>query len=195
MKILCVSDHIDPLVYTNSIKNRFSGVDLILSAGDLPADYLNFIASGLNKPLLFVFGNRYADKTAKKAVQDSGLTHAGSKIIREGELIVAGFGGSVHNGREPNRYTEFQLYLNILKLTPKMIYYRLFHGRFADILLTHAPPGEVKAFLFFIKVFKPKYMVHGHIHLYDISETRCTRKMETEVINAFNHYVIDTGEI
>ena len=57
MKILCVADHIDPLVYSSSVKSRFGDVDLVLSAGDLPMDYIGFIASSLNKPVGFVFGN------------------------------------------------------------------------------------------------------------------------------------------
>ena len=57
MKILCVSDQIDPLVYSINIKERYQDVDLVISAGDLPMEYLEFIVSSLNKPLLFVFGN------------------------------------------------------------------------------------------------------------------------------------------
>jgi Icc-related predicted phosphoesterase len=39
--------------------------------------------------------------------------------------------------------------------------------------------------------FKPRYLVHGHIHLYDLSATRTTRYGDTQVINAYGHYVID----
>ena len=45
MKILCVSDQIDPLVYTNSIKERFADVDIVLCAGDLAMEYVDFIFS------------------------------------------------------------------------------------------------------------------------------------------------------
>jgi Icc-related predicted phosphoesterase len=72
-----------------------------------------------------------------------------------------------------------------------------------DILLTHAPPRGIhdkqdkchwgfKAFLWFMRAFKPKYLVHGHIHLYDLSDVRYTHWEETTVVNAYNHYVIDT---
>ncbi|MEL3900248.1 MAG: metallophosphoesterase, partial [Treponema phagedenis] len=57
MKILCVSDEIDALVYNHNIRGRYADIDLIISAGDLPMEYLEFIVSSLNKPLLFVFGN------------------------------------------------------------------------------------------------------------------------------------------
>ena len=45
MKILCVADHVDPLVYSINAKERFNDVDLVLSAGDIPMSYLGFIAS------------------------------------------------------------------------------------------------------------------------------------------------------
>ena len=205
MKILCVSDQIDPLVYSNSIRNRFADVDCILSAGDLPMDYLDFIVSSLNKPLFFVFGNHHVEKLTENDYQGYGSIHVGSKISREGGLLIAGLGGSMRYNRGPNQYSDFQMYMEIIKLIPGLLYNRLFYGRFTDILLTHAPPKGIhdkndlchrgfKAFLWFMKKFKPKYLIHGHIHLYDVSDVRCTRYMETEVINAYGHYVIDTDE-
>jgi Icc-related predicted phosphoesterase len=204
MKILCVSDQIDPLVYSNSIKKRFADVDMILGAGDLPLDYLDFIVTNLNKPLLFVFGNHYVEMEGDDKPGDYSFssTHLGSKIRREEGLIVAGLGGSMRYNRGPNQFTEFQMYGEIAKLIPALLFNRLFYGRFLDILLTHAPPKGIhdkpdkchwgfKAFLWFIKMFKPRYLVHGHIHLYDLSAVRRTRCMETEVINAFGHYIIE----
>ena len=57
MKILCVADHVDPLVYSGAIKERFADIDLVLCAEDLPMEYVDFIVSSLNKPTFFVFGN------------------------------------------------------------------------------------------------------------------------------------------
>jgi len=51
-----------------------------------------------------------------------------------------------------------------------------------------------KAFRWFIKTFKPKYHIHGHIHLYDHSAIRRTRWLQTDIVNACGHYVIDTKE-
>jgi len=205
MKILCVSDQIDPLVYSNSIKKRFADVDMILGAGDLPLDYLDFIVTNLNKPLMFVFGNHHVEELAnddKPGTCSFSSTHLGSKIRREAGLIVAGLGGSMRYNRGANQFTEFQMYGEVIKLIPALLFNRLFRGRYLDILLTHAPPKGIhdkpdkchrgfKAFLWFMKMFKPKYLVHGHIHLYDLQDVRRTRYMKTEVINAFGHYIIE----
>ena len=57
MNILCVSDLIDPLIYNSNAHNNFPDVDVILCAGDLPMDYIDFIVSVFNKPTYFIFGN------------------------------------------------------------------------------------------------------------------------------------------
>ncbi|MDR0387045.1 MAG: metallophosphoesterase [Treponema sp.] len=219
MKILCISDQIDPVVYSPAIKKRFADIDLVLSAGDLPMDYMEFIVSSLNKPLLFVFGNHnleeyrfYGDSAAlirwNEVIQmrhSSGAVHIGFRVHREEGLIVAGLGGSVKYNRGENQYTNFQMTWAILKLVPALVINRVFRGRFLDILLTHAPPSGIhdksdpchrgfKVFLWFMKVFKPKYLIHGHIHLYDLSAVRATRYRDTLVLNAYSHYVIDTGD-
>jgi Icc-related predicted phosphoesterase len=203
MKMLCVSDQIDPLLYSDSIQKRYAGVDIVLSAGDLPLDYLHFIASSLNKPLLYVSGNHHIGEKANNACQGSGCVHVGSKVRREEGLIVAGLGGSVRYNRGPNQFTELQMYLKALKLVPRLLLNRMFHGRFLDVLLTHAPPRGIhdkpdhrgfKAFLWCIRAFRPKYLIHGHIHLYDLADVRRTRWHKTEVINAYGHYLIDTAE-
>jgi Icc-related predicted phosphoesterase len=222
MKILCVSDQIDPLVYSSTIKDRFGNVDLVLCAGDLPLDYLDFIISSLNKPLLFVFGNHHVEdmKYFKDGLpnsagiwggmeadfQGSGAVHIGSRVRREGGLIVAGLGGSMRYNRGANQYTNFEMTLEILKLIPALLYNRLFRGRFLDILLTHAPPRGIhdkedrchwgfRVFLSFMKFFKPRYLIHGHIHLYDLSDIRVTPYQNTLVINAYSHFIIDVKEI
>jgi calcineurin-like phosphoesterase family protein len=221
MKILCVSDQIDPLVYTNTIKERFGDVGIVLSAGDLPMDYLDFIVSSLNKPLFFVFGNhnlkefkyykRGGDSYISAAInaeegafRGSGATHISGRVVYEEGLIIAGLGGSMRYNRGENQYTDFQMKMEILRLVPALLFNRIFRGRYLDILLTHASPRGIhdkedkchwgfKSFRWFMKKFRPKYLIHGHIHLYDLADVRVTQFERTTVINAYSQYVIDTG--
>jgi Icc-related predicted phosphoesterase len=214
MKILCVSDQIDPLVYSGVIRERFKDVELVLSAGDLPMDYLEYIVSSLNKPLVFVFGNHHVKElpyyTRKwgELLNDSynfssGAIHAGSRVLVESGLIIAGLGGSMRYNRGENQYSEFAMKLKILALIPALIFNRIFRGRYLDILLTHASPRGIhdkedlchwgfKCFLWFMRIFKPRYLIHGHIHLYSLSDVRSSNYMRTQVINAYSHYIIDT---
>ena len=204
MKILCISDFIDPLVYSPNIKNRFSDIDLILCAGDLPLDYLDFIISSLNKPLLFVFGNHHINRQTDPddmLKNDWSTNHIGSKIKIEEDLIIAGLGGCMRYNRGQNQYSEFQMLMEIFKLIPSLIINKIFRKRYLDILLTHAPPKGIhdkedkchrgfKVFLWFMEKFKPKFLIHGHIHLYDLSDKRITKWKNTTIINAYSHYVL-----
>jgi Icc-related predicted phosphoesterase len=214
MKILCVSDQIDPLVYTSTIKERFGDVDLVLSAGDLPMDYLDFIVSSINTPLLFVFGNHnleeyqfitkgpvYHDPGALNS-HSYGATHLHGKVVREGKLLVAGLGGSMKYSKGENQFTEREMKWEMIKMIPSLLFNRIFKGRYLDILLTHASPRGIhdkadkchlgfKCFLWFMRKFRPKYLIHGHIHLYDLSEVRATKYLDTMVINAYSHYLLE----
>ena len=217
MKILCVADHVDPLVYSTSIKERFGDVDVVLRASDLPMEYLGFIASSLNKPVVFIFGNhnlkefdnfrRHPSPMAeygsiKNGMRNSfGSTHAGDRVVNVNGLLIAGLGGSMCYNHGPNQFTERQMYQRMVRLLPRLWWNRLMHGRYVDILLTHTAPKGIgdradlchvgfDAFLWFMRRFKPRYLLHGHIHLYDLNANRTTTFGSTQVINVYDHYLL-----
>ncbi|HPX13896.1 MAG TPA: metallophosphoesterase [Treponemataceae bacterium] len=223
MKILCVSDQIDPLVYSPNIRERYKDCELVISAGDLPMEYLDFIVSSLNKPLLFVFGNhnleefRLYHRTGALASTGThlplkplppeachGTTYVGFKVHREGNLLVAGVSGSIRYNAGLSQYTERQMLFRLLKMLPRLLVNKLKYGRFVDIFLTHAPPEGIhdkndpchrgfRCYLWFMRTFKPRFMVHGHIHLYDMQDVRVSRYFDTTVINAYSHHILDFG--
>jgi Icc-related predicted phosphoesterase len=222
MKLLCVADHIDPIVHSSQVKKRFHDTDIVISAGDLPMEYLGFLAGSLNKPVLFVFGNHdlkylsqfkkknrpYMDLTPQeshKILNYFGATYVGGKLIRSKGLLIGGLGGSFRYNKGENQYTEAQMRLQIIKMLPKLLWNRLIHKRFVDILVTHAPPRGIgdredichrgfKAFLWFMRAFKPKYLLHGHVHLYDLNAVRKSQYADTTIINVYDHFVLEIDE-
>jgi hypothetical protein len=216
MKLLCVADNIAPLVYSATVKERFRDVDMVIGAGDLPMDYLGFIASSLNKPVLFVFGNHnlrhlaayqrgqsmFALSPEDRDDPSFGSTYIDVKINRTKGLIIAGLGGSLRYNKGENQFSDFQMYLRIWKLFPALLWNRIRHGRYLDILVTHAPPLGIndrddpchrgfRSFLWFMRQFRPKYLLHGHIHLYDQNTVREAVYHETRIINVYDYYVLD----
>jgi len=221
MKLLCISDYKDSLIYSNNIKERFADIDIVLSSGDLSADYYSYIVSSLNKPLVFVFGNHNLEclKYFRKEYQDIqigigmetlcpnnkanfGGTYVGGMVKNVKGLLIGGVGGCMRYNRGLNQFTEVGMFFFMLKLIPKMLWNKIFYGRYLDVLLTHAPPRGIhdledqchkgfKVFLWFMKVFKPKYLIHGHVHLYDSNKNRKTQYLDTTVINAYKHVVIN----
>ena len=92
--------------------------------------------------------------------------------------------------------------LRILGIVPRLVWNRVVHGRFLDILLTHASPYGMndrpdpthvgfRAFVQFMDRFGPKYLLHGHVHLYDLNAQRRVTYGQTEIINVYDHYVLD----
>lgn len=167
MKILCVSDQIDPLVYNQNAKSFFSDVDLILCAGDLPMNYVDFIVTVFNKPVFFVFGNhdlkeyKYYLGHGKKGYTSSDTNHSHGGIHlgfttytnknityidkngNETPLLIAGAGGSLKYNNGQNQYTERQMKWQLLKMIPQLYKNKRKYGRYLDILLTHATPRHI----------------------------------------------------
>ena len=65
MKVLTVSDLVSPILYPRIQQGRFPNVDLIISCGDLPPEYLTSLVSVFDAPMYYVRDNhdlRYRDK-------------------------------------------------------------------------------------------------------------------------------------
>lgn len=200
MKILAVSDHIDPLIYSSSCKTKFKDVECVISCGDLPEHYLDFIVSTLNVPLFFVHGNHDPSGGQRSL---AGGTNLDEKVLVYRDCIIAGLEGSYWYNGNIHQYTERDMYFKYLRLLPQLYWTRLRHGRFLDILVTHAPPRGVhegndlphrgfSAFTTIIQKYKPKYHLHGHVHLYYTQDKNFKDLLyNTWVINCYNYRVIE----
>ena len=56
MKILVLADKESPYLWDYFEKSKFEGIDLIISCGDLAADYLSFLTTLTSIPVLYVCG-------------------------------------------------------------------------------------------------------------------------------------------
>jgi len=176
VRLLAVGDEVSPALERAVLSPSFPKVDLILSCGDLPYDYLEFLVDAVDAPLLFVRGNHdrpiHSEDRVIRAPQ--GGVDVDGKVLERKGLIVAGFGGCLrYDPRAENQYTEAQMRWRIRRVTPKLWWNKLRRGRAVDILLTHAPPYGVhdgtdvahrgfQAFLAFIERWQPRFHFHGH---------------------------------
>jgi len=206
MKILLISDKVIEHIYSTSIEERFKDIDFIISCGDLPNYYLEFIVSTLNKPLFYVMGNHNNDKTYTengiKCAHPEGCINLDNKIIDYNGILLMGFEGSMKYSGQQCQYTEAQMNWKIKRMIPRLCIIKLFKKRFVDILVTHAPPAGIhdagdlchrgfKSFSNFINRYHPKFLVHGHIHLYGTNNKWLTEARGTKVINAYGYRVIE----
>jgi Icc-related predicted phosphoesterase len=206
VKILSMSDRQFVFLKSPGVRERFKDVDLVISGGDLPYYYLESVSEFLRKPLFFVRGNHDPEKEYHAGgirTFPGGCTDLHRRIVRWDEAIMAGIEGSVrYNNRGQHQYTQSEMWGHVFSLVPGLFINKLRHGRFLDVFVTHAPPWGIhdksnlthqgiKAFRWLIKIFQPKYHLHGHIHVYHTDTQIETQFGRTLVINIYGYRVID----
>lgn len=210
MLILAVSDRIVETLYSSNVGERYTNIDLLIGCGDLPFYYLDFLVSALNKPLVYVRGNHDLSPqyTADGRVLydvPGGLDIHG-KIVLMKDLLIAGLEGSMrYRPKAPYMYSDRQMSWNVYRLVPQLIWNKIRYGRYLDILVTHSPPYGIhdgrdlahrgfRVLRSFIQRFQPRYMLHGHVHVYRQDVPRVTRFASTTVINVYPYRVIEYKE-
>lgn len=205
MKILAISDMVVERLYTTKVAEHFRDVELVLGCGDLPYDYLEFLVTSLNVPLLYVPGNHdpaYAENNP--ASHAEGCEHMDREVRSVKGLNIAGLGGSIrYRPGSPNQYTQSQMYSRISSFIPKLLWFLPRHGNVLDILIAHSPPRGIhddndqahtgfSAFRDFISTFKPRYFLHGHTMVYKCNiETPITKVGTTTVINVYPYRLLE----
>lgn len=205
MKILAVSDHVAHAVYTCQIRDRFGDVDMVISCGDLPYSYLEFIATLLNVPCFYVHGNHDHPEyraSGRTLTEPGGWINLDGRSVEAKGVLLGGLEGSIrYKPGAAYQYTELTMTWKIWGMMPHLLINRLRHGRYLDILVAHSPPRDIhdgedlahrgfESFLTFMERFKPRYLLHGHKHVYGPEQTR-TSYGETEVINVEPFRVIE----
>lgn len=197
MKILAISDEESAFLWDYYQPGRLKGIDLILSSGDLKASYLSFLVTMSNRPLLYVCGNHDAGYDVQPP---EGCDCIDDKLLTIKGLRILGLGGSqLYNGG-PHQYTEKQMQRRIKRLS-----WKIKRAGGVDLVLTHAPVrgyGDqddmahrgFEAFLPLLDKYKPKYLIHGHVHKsYTGAGFERERQYgETTIINAYGRYIFDT---
>lgn len=199
MKILAISDEIVPWIYGSQLEERCGDVDLIVSCGDLPYDYLEYIVARLNKPAYFVHGNHDSgpargNETAKK--DPEGWINLDVRRLRLGDLRIAGLEGCHRYKIEGSyQYSQNDQWLRTFWLGRQMAQGMARWGRGCDIMVSHSPMRGVHdatdtahigfdSFKWLAKAFKPRLWLHGHQHRnYNPLQAGETKVGDTLVIN------------
>ena len=199
MKILAISDVASKALWSSQCRERLDGVDLILSCGDLPRAYLEYLTNFTAAPILYVHGNHDNDYAQH---EPGGCICVDDGVFNWKGLRIMGLGGSIRYNREsPYQYTERAMRRRIARLRPKV---RRMGG--IDVLLSHAPARGLNdgddlphqgfaCFNNLLDELKPRWFVHGHIHLfYNYKLPRVCQRGETTVINATERYLFEVPD-
>lgn len=198
MRILAVSDRVEPDLLDPEKHGEKNRPDLIISCGDLPPEYLTTLRQRYGVSLFYVRGNhdiRYEQSPP------AGCLHLDERVLTHGGMRIFGLSGSRWYNGGANQYTESDMRRKIRRSR-----LNLWRRRGVDLLVAHAPPRYVKdaedpchqgfvCFHDFLKRYRPQVMLHGHIHRsFNHPSERVSRAHETQVVNCYGHYLLDIDE-
>jgi hypothetical protein len=190
VRVLAVADEVSDALW--GPRAAALAPDLVLAAGDLPWDYLDFLASATNRPVVFVPGNHDPAVSGVRAHRSgqflragmpcdpprpAGCRNADGIVVDAGGLRIAGLGGCVRYRPGPNQYTQGEYHRRAARLLRRAGRLQRRSPGPVDVLLTHAPPrglgdGDdrphvgVDALHDVLERLTPRWHLHGHIHPY-----------------------------
>jgi uncharacterized protein len=199
IKALTLSDVQIDFIYSPRVQERFPNVELVIGCGDLPYYYMEYVSNALDAPLYFVRGNHASEieyTVAGPRTGPLGAIDLHRKTVQHDGLLLAGVEGSLRYRNSPFQYSQGEMWGHVLRLVPSLMINRAIYGRFLDVFVTHAPPRGIhdqpdlphqgiNAFRWLIRVFKPAYHFHGHIHVYRSDTVTQSRYYHTQVINTY----------
>lgn len=195
MRLLLIADTESPYFWDYFSRSKMDGIDLILSCGDLKAEYLTFLVTMGHAPLLYVHGNHDGGYEQRPP---EGCDCIDDKLVTVNGLRILGLGGCRKYSGGPHQYTEQQMQRRIWKQS-----LALWRAKGVDIVLTHAPVrgyGDQEdlahcgfdCFQDLLDRWHPGYLVHGHVHMsYGHDVQRTLRYGDTTLINACGYYLLD----
>lgn len=201
VKLLCISDTtVETLESAANLRRRYSDIDAVISCGDMPVAYLDFIITILGIPLFYVRGNH--DENYEE--MPPGGTDLHRRMVSFKGLNFMGLEGSIRYNNGKVQYTQGEMLGMVIRMAPAVQMRRLRHGIGIDLFVAHSPARGIhdaedrphhgfEAFLRLMDWYRPRYMVHGHVHTWDRRNTVRTQYKDTQVLN-INPYTVLTIE-
>jgi Icc-related predicted phosphoesterase len=192
VQILSLSDEVVSFINSPVVRERFHAVELVVGCGDLPADYLEYVLTVLDVPLVYVPGNHDLDQFDVPG----GFNLDGKYTVLNG-LTILGLGGSPrYKNQGRHQYTETEMRIRVIWKTLTAIRYPRILQSGLDLFITHAPPRGIhdaddiahrgfKSFHWLLKWLRPKMMLHGHTHAPPNIVDSETVVRSTRVINTY----------
>ena len=190
VRVLAVADEVSDALWGPRAASL--APDLVLAAGDLPWDYLEFLASAVDRPVVFVPGNHDPEVSTARAHRSGQFLRAGlpcepprpagcltvdGTVLDVAGLRIAGLGGCVRYRPGPNQYSQREYHRRAARQLRRVARLQRRSPGPVDVLLTHAPPrglGDeddrphvgIEALHGVLERLQPRWHLHGHIHPY-----------------------------
>ncbi len=193
LKLLAVSDVTLPqLQDATHLKRTYGDVKLLVSCGDMPVSYLDFVSSVLNVSLFYVRGNHDESYEIERRPGGDNLHR---RILQFNGFSFLGLEGSIRYNRGRVQYTQGEMLTSVLRLLPRLLVLRSVRGYSVDVVVAHSPPLGIhdiaddyahrgfRAFRTLMDWGRPRYLIHGHVDTWDNRKEVETVFCQTRVIN------------
>lgn len=174
VRLLAVSDAVDPALEHAVNREAIGRLDAIVGCGDLEPSYLGFLGDAFKVPVVFVRGNHdrggHWSETARKAPEHLSSGH----LVEVAGIAVAPFEWP---GLRTDRAMRDELHAwgDVLRLWRTLIARRLFSGQAPILVVSHAPPRGVgdhaanryhlgyASYRWLLDRLRPPLWLHGHV--------------------------------
>ena len=106
MKILAISDEECKALWDYMTPDKIAGVELVIACGDLSRAYLEYIATMVPAPVLYVHGNHDTDYQRRPP---EGCTCIEDTVYEVNGVRIAGLGGSCRYRTGAWQFTEAEM--------------------------------------------------------------------------------------
>jgi hypothetical protein len=196
IRILAISDVLEPTLTDRRNREAIRPVDLILGCGDLDFDDLAFVTDAFDGPLVYVRGNHDSGASWERSAGRCPSPMPSAFVVRRAGLRIGGVGwpGAPRRG---SARSEFHAWRQSVTLAT-----RLLHPPEPIIVISHAPPlgaGDVpsdpyhrgfRGYAWLMRHTRPRLWLHGHTPLASARDWH-VRVDSTDVVNVTGAVVME----
>lgn len=197
IRILAVADEIDPSLWGHLDREALGPLDLLVSSGDLPPDYLSYLEGSLRVPFVFVMGNHDLDEAwARAAARLLPARKSGARLTE-----AAGVGIALLDWPGPDRIRTRSQDRIAWRQALRLWLSVTLGARRPEIVVSHVAPDQVldprdvyhrsfAAYRWLARRLRPALWLHGHTTPASVPE-RVTQLGQTTSVNVTGAYLIE----
>jgi uncharacterized protein len=200
IRLLAVSDDVDPALDHEINRDKIGRVDAIIGAGDLEPSYLCFLGDAFCAQVAYIRGNHDRGAHWLETLCDAPQPLSSGQLVDVEGITVAPFEWpGLRQDRAPRN--ESRAWLDVLRIS-RSLFVRRMRGRRAPVLvLSHAPPRGVgdssdayhvgfAAYRWLLERLQPPLWLHGHTTPATVPDWR-DRLGDSMVINVTGSVVVE----
>jgi hypothetical protein len=183
IRILAVSDDVDPALEHAVNRDALGHLDAIVGAGDLEPSYLAFLGDAFKVPVAYVRGNHDRGGRWAETVRSAPSHLCSGDVVDVSGLTMAAFEWPGLNADRAPR-DEWNAWRDVLRASRSLLLRRLTGRRAPVLVLSHAPPRGVgdheanryhlgyAAYRWLLDRVHPPLWLHGHVNPATIADWR-----------------------